>query len=289
MGRKMRIKAKNSLIVILGSMLMALGINFFYEPMRLVTGGVSGFAIIVKGLSRNVIDGGIPVWLTNLVINIFLFAGSYRILGKTFLRNTILGTLVFTGCLYIVPIVDLAKGDLLLASIFGSVLSGAGLGLIFSAGCSSGGTDLLGAALQKYLRHYSVAQMLMIVDGMIVLAGAFVFGIDAALYAVIAVFITTKVMDAILEGLKFAKLALIITDKDKDISNAILYEMGRGVTLLPAKGGYSNNDKNVLLCAVDKKEIVRLMDIVDKNDPKAFMIVTDAREVLGEGFIEYRQ
>lgn len=285
----MRIKAKNSLIVILGSMLMALGINFFYEPMRLVTGGVSGFAIIVKGLSRNVIDGGIPVWLTNLVINIFLFAGSYRILGKTFLRNTILGTLVFTGCLYIVPIVDLAKGDLLLASIFGSVLSGAGLGLIFSAGCSSGGTDLLGAVLQKYLRHYSVAQMLMIVDGMIVLAGAFVFGIDAALYAVIAVFITTKVMDAILEGLKFAKLALIITDKDKDISNAILYEMGRGVTLLPAKGGYSNNDKNVLLCAVDKKEIVRLMDIVDKNDPKAFMIVTDAREVLGEGFIEYRQ
>lgn len=285
----MRIKAKNSLIVILGSMLMALGINFFYEPMGLVTGGVSGFAIIVKGLSRNIIDGGIPVWLTNLVINIFLFAGSYRILGKTFLRNTILGTLVFTGCLYIVPIVDLAKGDLLLASIFGSVLSGAGLGLIFSAGCSSGGTDLLGAVLQKYLRHYSVAQMLMLVDGIIVLAGAFVFGIDAALYAVIAVFITTKVMDAILEGLKFAKLALIITDKDKDISSAILYEMGRGVTLLPAKGGYSNHDKNVLMCAVDKKEIVRLMDIVDKNDPKAFMIVTDAREVLGEGFIEYRQ
>lgn len=285
----MRIKAKNSLIVILGSMLMALGINFFFEPMRLVTGGVSGFAIIVKGLTQEIMDTGIPVWLTNLVINVFLFAGSYRILGKTFLRNTILGTLVFTGCLYIVPVIDLAKGDLLLACIFGSVLSGAGLGLIFSAGCSSGGTDLLGAILQKYFRHYSVAQMLMVVDGIIVVAGAFVFGIDAALYAVIAVFITTKVMDAILEGLKFAKLALIISDKDKEISDAILYEMGRGVTLLPARGGYSNEEKSVLLCAVDKKEIVMLMDIVDKNDSKAFMIVTDAREVLGEGFIEYRQ
>lgn len=285
----MRIKARKSLIVILGSMLMALGINFFYEPMKLVTGGVSGFAIIVKGLTTQVMDGGIPVWLTNLVINIFLFLGSYRILGKEFLKNTILGTMVFTGCLYIVPVMDLANGDLLLASIFGSVLSGAGLGLIFSAGCSSGGTDLLGAILQRFLRHYSVAQMLMVVDGMIVLLGALVYGVEAALYAVIAVFITTKVMDAILEGLKFSKLAMIISDKDEEISKGILYEMGRGVTVLPAKGGYSQDNKNMLLCAVDKKEIVTLMDIVDKNDPRAFMIVTDAREILGEGFIEYRQ
>lgn len=285
----MRIKAKKSFIVIIGAMLMALGLNFFYEPMNLVTGGVSGFAIILKGLTKDVIAGGIPVWLTNLVINVFLFIGSYRILGGKFLRNTILGTLVFTGCLYIIPVVDLAKGDLLLATVFGSVLSGAGLGLIFSAGCSSGGTDLLGAILQKYLRHYSVAQMLSVVDGTIVLMGALVYGIEAALYAVIAVFITTKVMDAILEGLKFSKLAMIISEKDKDISQDILYEMGRGVTVLPAIGAYSNNDKNMLLCAVDKKEIVTLMDIVDKNDPKAFMIVTDAREVLGEGFIENKQ
>ncbi len=285
----MRIRAKKPLLVVLGAMLMAFGINFFYEPMNLVTGGVSGFAIIVKGLSKGIISGGIPVWLTNLVINLFLFLGSYRILGKRFLKNTILGTLVFTGCLYVVPVMDLANGDLLLASIFGSVLSGAGLGLVFSAGASSGGTDLLGAILHRFLRHYTVAQMLFVVDGMIVLLGALVYGIEVALYAVIAVFITTKIMDAILEGLKFAKLAMIISDKDKEISEGILYEMGRGVTVLPAKGAYSNDNKNMLLCAVDKKEIVTLMDIVDKNDPRAFMIVTDAREVLGEGFIEYRQ
>ncbi|MFA9465304.1 MAG: YitT family protein [Velocimicrobium sp.] len=285
----MRIKAKKSLIVIIGSMLMALGINFFFEPMKLVTGGVSGFAIIVKGLTTQIMQGGIPVWLTNLIINVFLFLGSYRILGKQFLKNTIIGTLVFTGCLYLVPVMDLARGDLLLAAIFGSVLSGAGLGLIFSAGASSGGTDLLGAILHRFFRHYSVAQMLLVVDGMIVLLGALVYGIDVALYAVIAVFITTKVMDAILEGLKFAKLALIISAKDKEISEEILYKMGRGVTVLPVKGAYSNDNKNMLLCAVDKKEIVALMDIVDKNDPRAFMIVTDAREVLGEGFIEYRQ
>ncbi|MDK2808139.1 MAG: hypothetical protein PWP24_873 [Clostridiales bacterium] len=285
----MRIRAKKSLLVVIGSMLMAFGINFFYEPLRLVTGGVSGFAIIVKGLSSGIVTGGIPVWLTNLIINIFLFLGSYRILGKQFLRNTIIGTLVFTGCLYIVPVMDMAKGDLLLASVFGSVLSGAGLGLIFSAGASSGGTDLLGAILHRFFRHYSVAQMLLVVDGMIVLLGALVYGIHVALYAVIAVFVTTKVMDAILEGLKFAKLAMIITDQEREITHDILYEMGRGVTVLPAKGAYSNEEKNMLLCAVDKKEIATLMDIVDKNDSKAFMIVTDAREVLGEGFIEYRQ
>lgn len=284
----MRIKAKKSLLVILGSMLMALGINFFYEPMNLVTGGGSGFAIIVKGLTLNVMQGGIPVWLTTLILNIFLFAGSWRILGRKFLQNTILGTLVFTACLYVVPIIDLAKGDILIASVFGSVLSGAGLGLVFSAGASSGGTDLLGAILQRYLRHYTVAQMLFVVDAVIVLMGALVFGMHITLYAVIAVYITTKIMDAILEGLKFAKLAMIISDRDKEISEGILYEMGRGVTVLPAKGGYSNDDKNMLLCAVDKKEVAVLMDIVDKKDPRAFMIVTDAREVLGEGFIEYR-
>lgn len=285
----MRIKAKKSLIVIQGSILMALGVNFFYEPMGLVTGGVSGVAIILKKLTLGLIEGGVPVWLTNLLVNIFLFIGSYRILGKEFLKNTILGTLVFTGCLYLIPIMGLTKGDYLLSAVFGGVLSGAGLGMIFGAGCSSGGTDLLGAILHRYVRHYSVAQMLMLVDGGIVLLGALVYGVESALYAVIAVYITTKVMDAIMEGLKFAKLAMIISDKDKEIANDILYQMGRGVTVLPAKGGYSKTDKNMLLCAVDKKEIVILMDIVDKNDKSAFMIVTDAREVLGEGFIEYRQ
>ncbi|MEG1741404.1 MAG: YitT family protein, partial [Acetivibrio sp.] len=184
----MRIKVKKSLIVILGSMLMALGVNFFYEPLNLVTGGVSGFAIILKGLTTDIIPGGIPLWTTNLVVNILLFAGSYKILGWDFLKNTILGTLVFTGFLYIAPIMDPAKGDLLLAAVFGGVLSGVGLGLIFSSGCSSGGTDLLGAILHRFFRHYSVGQMLMVVDSGIVLLGALIYGIENALYAVISVY-----------------------------------------------------------------------------------------------------
>lgn len=285
----MRLHAKKSLIVIIGSTMMALGMNFFFEPMNMVTGGVSGLAIILKDLTKRLTPGGIPVWMTNLVINIFLFAGSYKVLGKKFLRNTILGTLVFTACLYVVPVMDLTGGDKLLASIFGGALNGAGLGLIFSSGCSSGGTDLLGAILQRYLRHYSVAQTLMVVDGLIVFLGALVFGIDVTLYAIISVFISSKIMDYVLSGVNFAKLALIITENSKEISEGILYEMSRGVTELPALGGYSRKGKEVLLCAVDKKELAVLMDIVDKKDPDAFIIVTDAREIFGEGFREYKQ
>lgn len=282
-------RAKKPLMVVLGSMLMALGINLFFEPMNMVTGGVSGMAIMIKGLTEGLIPGGVPVWFSNLAMNLLLFIGSYRILGKTFLRNTILGTIVFTICLYLVPVADLAEDDFLLAAIFGGALAGAGLGFVFSAGASSGGTDLLGAIMHRFFQHYSVAQMLNVVDGAIVLAGALVYGINSALYAVIAVFITTKVMDTIMEGMKFAKMAFIISDQDQLIANEILYKMSRGATSLSAKGAYSRKDKNVILCAVDKKEIVTLMDIVDKIDPNAFMIVTDAREVLGEGFIEYRQ
>lgn len=285
----MRLHAKKSLIVIIGSTMMALGMNFFFEPMNMVTGGVSGLAIILKDLTKQLTPGGIPVWMTNLVINIFLFAGSYKVLGKRFLRNTILGTLVFTACLYVVPVMDLTGGDKLLASIFGGALNGAGLGLIFSSGCSSGGTDLLGAILQRYVRHYSVAQTLMVVDGLIVFLGALVFGIDVTLYAIISVFISSKIMDYVLSGVNFAKLALIITENSREISEGILYEMSRGVTELPALGGYSRKGKEVLLCAVDKKELAVLMDIVDKKDPDAFIIVTDAREIFGEGFREYKQ
>ena len=115
------------------------------------------------------------------------------------------------------------------------------------------------------------------------------YGVNVTLYAVVAVYITSKMMDAVMEGLKFAKMAIIISDKYKEIADGVLHEIGRGITAIPAKGMYSNDEKNMLICAVGKKEIAMLMDIVDKNDPRAFMIVTDAREVLGEGFSEYSQ
>lgn len=285
----MRIKANQTLVMILGVVLMAIGINLFFDPTNMVTGGVTGIAIIIKGLTRNWIAGGVPLWFTNLFINIFLFMGSYKILGKDFLKKTIFATIMFSIALYFVPVIDIAKGDFLLASVFGGFFCGIGLGLVFSASSSTGGTDVLAAIVNRYFRDYTVAQIIMVIDGIVVIFGAIVYGIDVTLYAVIAVYITSKMMDAILEGLKFAKLALIISERYDEIAQMILKDMGRGLTALPAKGMYSNVERQMLVCAVSKKEITMLMDIVSKNDPKAFMIVTDAREVLGEGFIEYRQ
>lgn len=285
----MRIKANQTLVMIVGVVLLAIGINLFFDPTNMVTGGVTGIAIIIKGLTKNWIAGGVPLWFTNLFINIFLFMGSYKILGKEFLKKTIFATIMFSIALYLVPVIDIAKGDFLLASVFGGFFCGIGLGLVFSASSSTGGTDVLAAIVNRYFRHYTVAQIIMVIDGIVVIFGAIVYGIDVTLYAVIAVYITSKMMDAILEGLKFAKLALIISERYDEIAQMILKDMGRGLTALPAKGMYSNVERQMLVCAVSKKEITMLMDIVSKNDPKAFMIVTDAREVLGEGFIEYRQ
>lgn len=274
---------------IMGVFLMAIGTNMFYDPTSMVTGGVTGLAIIIKGMTGHIISGGIPIWFTNIFVNILLFIGSYRILGKEFLKKTIFTTVMFSVALYVVPVIDVTQGDYLLAAVFGAVFSGVGIGFVFSVSSSTGGTDVLGAILHKYFRHYGIAQIIMVVDGAVVLLGAMVYGLEAALYATIAVYLTSKVMDGVLEGFKFAKLAFIISDNYTEIADAIMKDMRRGVTGLSARGMYSNAEKQMLVCAVSQKEIIVLMDIVNKNDPRAFMIVTDAREVLGEGFIEYKQ
>lgn len=276
-------------MIMIGTTLMAVGINLVYEPMNMVTGGISGLAIIIKEFSKSLLGIEIPIWLTNAVINIPLFLVAIYIKGRKFIGKTLFATVWFTIALYLVPVHQIVSDDYLLASVFGGVLGGAGLGLVFITGATTGGTDLLGSIFQHYVKHYSIAQLLMVIDGGIVLIGAIVFGVNVALYAVIAVFITSKVMDAILAGMKYAKLAYIISDQYDMIAKTILIEMERGVTGVYAKGMYSNQDKKMLFCVVSKKEIVKIVEITNQIDPKAFVIISDIREVMGEGFIEYKQ
>lgn len=275
--------------ITIGAFLMALAVNLIYEPMGLVTGGVSGAAIVVKYLTREMFNGGIPLWLFTTICNVPLFLLSVKARGFKFLFTTLFGTAVFTLALAIIPICDLELGDYLLASIMGGAVSGVGIGLVFSVQASTGGTDLLATLLHFKNKHISVPQILIIIDGAIIIIGAFVFGLGNALYAIIAVFITTKVSDSILEGLKFSKMAYIISDDYTEIAHAIMHQMDRGVTGINATGMYSNKDKKMLFCVVSKKEIVKIVEIAKKIDPRSFVIVSDVREVMGEGFIEYRQ
>ena len=207
-----RTKGIDCLLIIIGTLLVAVSVNVVYEPLGMVTGGVSGLAIVIKYFTGKLIDGGIPIWFSNLVINIPLFIAAILLKGKKFVGKTLFATVCFTVALYVVPSFNINYQDYLLAAVFGGIIGGVGLGLVFVTSATTGGTDLFGMIVQKYFKHYTVPQLLIIIDGAIVLTGAAVFGLEKALYAVIAVYINSKVMDGILEGLKFAKVAYIISD-----------------------------------------------------------------------------
>ena len=274
------------LFIFMGTGIMALAIQCIFEPIGLVTGGFSGIAIIIRKMTAGIVEGGVPLWLTNLALNVPVFIAALIIKGRKFLGRTVIGTVLLSFWLYVIPQVDLTQGDYMLSAVFGGVITGIGIGFVLLAKATTGGTDMVSALIQKYVRHYSVVQILQVIDGMVVLAGLYVFGLKPALYAIVAIFITSKVSDALMEGMKYSKTAFIITDYYKEIADAIMTQLDRGLTGLDATGMYSGDKKTVLYCVVSKKEIVELKDIVAKIDPKAFVIVTDAREVFGEGFLE---
>lgn len=281
--KKFKLIGDNWFTMLLGTAIMAAAIKMIYDPAGLVTGGVSGVGIIMKELT------GIPLWLTNTMLNIPLFIAAFMVKGWKFISRTVVATLGLSFFLYVLPDINLGMDDVLLSALFGGALTGVGTGLVFMARSTTGGTDLAAAVLQHYMRHFSVAQIMQVLDGMVVLAGAWIFGLEFALYAILAVLVVTKVTDGILEGMHFSKAAYIISDKADEIAEVIMTDLERGVTGLNGTGMYSGNAKNVLFCVVSQKELVLVKDIVSKIDPGSFVIVTDVREVLGEGFIEYRQ
>lgn len=276
------------LSIIIGTGLVAMSIQCVYDPINLVTGGFSGLAIIIKAMTEHIIDGGIPLWLTNIVLNVPVFVIAYFVKGKKFIGRTLVGTLLLSVWLYLIPAIDLTQSDYTLAAIFGGVIGGTGMGMVLMSRATTGGTDMVATLIQHKLRQYSVVQIMQILDGLIVICGLYVFGVKASLYAIVAIYITNKVSDMWLEGFKFSKVAYIITDRYEEVAQAILKGLDRGVTGLDAKGMYSGEKKCMLYCVVSKKEIVSVKDIVAQIDPNAFVIVSDATEVLGEGFLEHK-
>ena len=278
--------AWNYVLILVGTAVMALAIQCIYDRVGLVTGGFTGLTIIIRNITKSVISGGIPLWFANIVLNIPVFIYSYVKFGKKFVGRTLFATIMLSVWLYIIPGVDLSGDDYLLAALFGGVFTGVGMGIVLRAGATTGGTDMVAALIQTKMRHYSVVQIMQVMDAAIVIAGLYVFGLRSTLYAVVSIFVSTKVSDGFLEGFKNSKAALIITNHYKEVAARVMDELGRGVTGMDAKGMYTQDYKCVLYCVVSRKEIVQLKEIVNDVDPDAFVIVTDAREVHGEGFIE---
>lgn len=274
---------RDYVLIVLGAFIMGFAIKNIYDPVGLVTGGVSGIAIILKD------QFGIALWVTNTVLNIPLFIASVYLKGWSFIKRTLVATVALSFSLYVIPEIAFLTDDLFLTALFGGLISGLGAGLVFASQATTGGTDMLAALIQRAVPHYSIAQIMQVLDAIIVVVGASIFGVTYALYALIAIFAVAKVSDGIIEGLKFSKVAFIISEKTEEIAKDIIQVMDRGVTSLDARGMYSGARKDVLFCVVSKKEIVQLKALVVGHDSQAFVIVSDAREVLGEGFIEIKQ
>ena len=282
------ITKKELFLILLGTTLLALAINWFLSPSGLVTGGISGTSIIVEEVTSNVFGVGVPLWVTNICLNIPLFLISIKQRGFKFAQKSLYSVLWLSVALWFtgfVPNPFLTTGDLLLPAIFGGALIGAAIGLVIQAGGTTGGTDMLASIIKFKNPSFPITQLMLMIDGIIILCGFFIFGQEKAMYAVIAVFITSKVISNIIEGVHYAKAAFIISAHSDKIAKEIMEKIPRGVTGLKATGMYSKSDKEVLYVVVSQKEITRLRDLVRDIDPKAFVTIADVKEVLGEGFI----
>ena len=265
--------------ILIGTLLVSFAVKLVYAPADLDTGGVSGVAVILESVA------GMPLWLTNTLCNIPLFLLGWIFLGWAFIRRTLAATALMSLELYLLPDLAISTGsDLFLSAVFGGLLAGVGMGLVFSAMATTGGTDLLAALLQRKWKHVSIPKLVGIADFVIILAGIFVFGIVRGMYALVAVFVTSRVSDYILVGMRSSKAAFIVSRNSDPIAEAVMRDIGRGVTGIHAMGMYSREEMNMLYCVVSPREIPHLKQIVEDVDPLAFVIISDAGEVTGEGF-----
>ncbi|NMM63359.1 YitT family protein [Clostridium sp. P21] len=264
-------------IIIFAIFLFSFALNVFFAPYHIVPGGVSGLAIVLESvlhIKKSIIIG---------VFNVPIFLLGLYILGRKFVINTALGA-------FLVPIfVELTSGigpftkDIFLATVLGGVITGVALGMLLSKQASVGGTDTIAKMISKFI-HKPVGKIMICIDLSIVTLTVYVFGIEKALYGVVAVYIVGRVVDIYIKGFKDSKSVYVISDNIQKINNLILTQMNGRTTKLEARGGYTDEEKEILMCVITSKEIIRLKEIVREVDNNALVLVQDSYEVYGKGF-----
>ena len=266
--------------MIIGCLIASSSINLFAVPNQFLTGGIAGIGLIVYYLTE------IPVGVQTFLYNIPLLIASYKLLGKNYTIDVIIGTIIFSFCLDATKFLNAYSPQLnetLLAAIFGGIFNGIGYGIVFRMNGSTGGYDIIGAIIRKFY-SMNVGSVIFCFNCMTVIAGAFIFGVETAMLTLICMFLNSQLTDKVIAGLNGSKAVLIISDKSKEISEEILGEIGRGVTFLHGEGAYSGNDREVILVVVSLTQLGKLKILVHTNDRNAFMIVMAASEVMGRGF-----
>lgn len=268
-------------LLIMGCLLMALSFVLFFDPHSIAPGGLTGLAVIINYLFN------IPLWFVNLIFNVPLFILAYKVLTKRECLKTLSGIVFFTLALNLFENFEnfqITK-DVLLSTLTGGVILGLGLGVIFNINGTTGGTDLIGLILNRWLPSISVPKLMGVADFIVVMSSIFATGkIEIGLYSALGLYVAVVVSDMVVQGFYSAKSFTIISNSPDEISNAILEKMNRGVTILSAKGGYTKEEKDALLVVVGKREVSTLRKIVKIVDHNAFVVITDVHEALGEGF-----
>lgn len=278
-------------LIILGSFILAAGFVFFISPYRIVPGGVYGIAIVIHHMTKGMFDWapeGLPIGLMGLIMNIPLTIIGVKVLGPRFGVKTVVGfvlsSVFMDGITYFWGEAPLVVGDALLSSIFGGVLVGIGLGMIFKAKATSGGSDIIAMIIAKYT-SLPLGQLMIYVDSVIVLIGLVVFADwKIPLYSWIVIFVTGKVIDVVLQGISYDKTLFIISEKYEEIRERIIVDLNRGGTYIPGKGMFNGSDKTIIFTVVNRREMAILEEFIHKIDPHAFVTVLEANEILGEGF-----
>lgn len=273
-------------LILIGVMIMAAGIEVFFAPSGFVAGGTTGLGIVLDEIAKKNFGFTIPLWLVNILWDIPLLILSRKKIGTVFLKRTVFGCIAFSIALFIAEFLPVYKGDLILICLFGGTFVGVGAGLVLRNMGATGGTDLAAALIHEIFPKISVAQSIFVLDSIIILLGMAIFGIEQGMYAIASVFLTSKWVNAILQGVSISRGALIISKEWKQIGNTLLQQADRGVTAFHGKGLYSNEEKEILLCVFTANELVKIKEIVSEIDKNAFVLITDVTEVLGEGFHE---
>lgn len=281
-----KVKLKEYGIITLGIILVAISVEYFFAPNNLAAGGVTGAAIVLNALVPK-----LSVGLINLVLNVLLFAVAFMFIDGNFGVKTVYTSLGLSLIIwgiekFLNPIA--ITTDLIIATIFGTLISAIGMAFVFNENASTGGTDILAKMLNKFF-HLDIGKSLLVVDFVITFASALVFGVDVGLYAILSVILLGILVDKFIEGFRACKSVLIISEKNDKISKFIINKLERGCTFLSAKGGYTKKESNILYTVLNRNEFIKLKTCIKDIDPSAFITVGEVHEVLGEGFRDIKK
>ncbi len=278
LGKMIRMeKIRSYALIVAGCALGGVAYPLFLVPNSIAPGGLTGIATILNHLF------GVPVGLTSMVMNLPLFMIGFRAMGRVFVWRSLVATVIFSLAIDLIHVPPMTN-DVLLGAVYGGGLLGLGLGIILRGEATTGGSDMVARMVHRKFSFISVGAFLFAIDFLVIVAAGFVIGAQHALYALICIFVTSKLLDVVLDGFNAQKACFVITEKTVSVTNRIMEELDRGVTLLTATGAYSGRERPVILCVTGRQEVHRVKEIVRQEDEKAFMFITEAHEALGEGF-----